>query len=81
MMGISRRPGKGRRGRSAFRQRNQLVVAGHRIEAAGLPVGLGGVDAVLARGGRGPFRVTARGQPVQKPTAAVLASSIMIPQS
>jgi hypothetical protein len=25
--------------------------------------------------------VTARGQPVQKPTAAVLVSSIMIPQS
>src|SRR6202011_3135182 len=36
---------------SAVRQRNELLaVAGHDSEAAGFPIGLGGLDAVFARG-------------------------------
>src|SRR5580704_2460611 len=36
---------------SAVRQRNELrAVAGHDSEAAGFPIGLGGLDAVFARG-------------------------------
>src|SRR5262249_60996465 len=40
-----------RAARRSFRQRDELgVVAGHGVEAGELPVGLGLIDALLARG-------------------------------